>query len=198
MIAADLDLKANAAASADQLEIGYVATNLTGNAVFVRHLIEDYYGISGKAGALFAPLGQTLFDGTGRVLIYLGTMPIPFPPAGRIVPTRTPRIPFAQRVEPGDSLVGSVVLPLPLLEWTVYARPLASPTQASRVGEVRLVIEYLRQENTTMAREHLTRPGVMLTQGSHYDYAQTIVAIPTGCDLLVRSDAFQRPGLPPS
>lgn len=185
-----LDLRVRARSSASTLVVDYSAVNPTGGALFLCCLLEDYYGLTEDEG-LSSSLGQVLADGNDRVLVYVGTVRPPNKLGGI---RRTPRVPFARKIADGEPIEGRLLLPLPLLEWHAYMEPRVSPTDRTQVSQVRLVVEFLREESLNLVRRHPSIPDAFAVHGAPYEYLTGTADIEgPSCDLRVRTDAIFRP-----
>lgn len=176
----------------DSLTIRYAIQNEDDHPLYLRNLLQDWYGVTGdqaldvrtnRDAGVTAGIAFVAHEGEDRAIFSAVTVR---PPRG--VALFAPRVALASRLEPGEVFRATIRAPLPLLEWHPYAPPRAAPTEPRSIRAVTLRVEYLRAPDATDVRAHPTFAGAFFTLGRPLRRFEASADLDAACPLLARTD----------
>jgi hypothetical protein len=163
------------------MEIDYAIQNGDSQAAFVFAVPTD-----GLAAAYPHAAYASLAEASRALHLLLGQCPMP---AG--VSLGAKALPFAYRVEPGQTHPGKITVPLPAREWDAYHDPdyAANGTKLIQVGKVVLTIECVL-EGATFFVEKIPSQEYFQTDGYPVVNLRSEFRLPEPIPVLRRTDEF--------
>jgi hypothetical protein len=190
-------LRAEATSDARQLLLHVAVKNPHAEAIYLQHLLFDWYELLGDArrnprkNPEAEPTAELAFvcasKRPGEVFALSGDGPEP-PPGVQVL---VPRIPWANRLEPGHEHSKVLTFPLPLLEWHGYEPPKREPTRQVSITQLRYRLDYSLASTALQPNVHL--PGAFVARGKVQSFEIT-VPLPSPVILFERTDPIERFG----